>query len=220
VLPVHNQADHIAAVVAGHVAALAHLACRTELILVCNGCRDDSAGVCRELAGRHAQVCTLELEAGGWGLAVKAGLRAARGGIVGYTNSARTTPDQLATLVLRSLLEPDRVVKAQRLGRAGLRKLGSSLYNGEARLLFRVVSPDVNGTPKLFPRRFAALFDLTRDDDLIDLEFLVTCRRAGYPVVEVPILAGKRHGGESTTRVPSALRLYAGALHLWRGTGS
>ncbi len=220
VLPVYNQADHIAAVVAGHATALAQLNCRSELILVCNACRDASVAVCGDIARRSPGVRMVELERGGWGRAVKAGLAAARGGRVGYTNSARTTPDQLATLVLRSLLEPDRVVKARRLARVGLRRLGSTLYNAEARILFGLDSPDINGTPKLFPRHFESLLTLTRDDDLIDLEFLAVCHREGYPVVEVPILAGPRHGGESTTKVRSALRMYAGAWQLWRRPGS
>ncbi len=107
-------------------------------------------------------------------------------------------------------------MKATRLGRSGLRKLGSALYNRECRLLHDIPCLDVNGTPKLFPRRFDRLLALTRDDDLIDLEFLVTCRREGYPVEEVPIVAGPRHGGESTTRLSSARKLYLGAFRMWR----
>lgn len=113
----------------------------------------------------------------------------------------------------------DRVVKATRVGRAGLRKVGSSLYNWESRLLFQLAWSDVNGTPKFFPRDFKNLINLSRDDDLIDLEFLRICRDEGYPVMEVPILAGARHGGESTTRIGTALRLYRGAYRMWRGMG-
>ena len=78
----------------------------------------------------------------------------------------------------------------------------------------------MNGTPKVFPRSFDRLLALTRDDDLIDLEFLAVCRREGYPVLEVPIFSGKRHGGDSTTRLASALRLYSGAYRMWRITAN
>ncbi len=93
-------------------------------------------------------------------------------------------------------MNPQTVIKATRLGRSGLRKIGSALYNRECRLLHKVPCLDVNGTPKLFPRSFDRLLELTRDDDLIDLEFLMICRREGYPVEEIPIVAGRRHGGE------------------------
>lgn len=181
-----------------------------------NACRDESPAICGKLAHTYTTVCAIDTASGGWGRAVKLGLREARGTVVGYTNSARTSPEQLAALVLQSLLHPDSVVKAMRLGRAKLRRVGSALYNWESRLLFHLVCSDVNGTPKFFPRGFASLFELSCDDDLIDLEFLRICHNKGYPLLEVPIFAGQRHGGESTTRIKTALRLYAGAFHMWR----
>lgn len=216
VLPVHNQADHIETVVAGFERVLNTFKCDHELLLVSNACRDESSAICERLARTYQTVRAFDTTSAGWGRAVKLGLRESRGSVVGYTNSARTSPDQLAALVLQSLLHPDCVVKAIRVGRAGLRKLGSALYNWESRLLFGLLWSDVNGTPKFFPRRFASLFELSCDDDLIDLEFLRVCRNEGYPLLEVPILTGRRHGGESTTRFGTALRLYVGAYHMWR----
>jgi glycosyltransferase involved in cell wall biosynthesis len=217
VLPVHDQADHIERIVTDFEAALAHLECQHELIMVSNACSDESPAICSNLARSFDRVQAINTSLPGWGRAVKLGLQEAKGSVVGYTNSARTSPDQLATLVLHSLMHRDRVVKANRIGRAGLRKIGSSLYNWESRVLFQLASSDVNGTPKFFPRTFNHLLNLSRDDDLIDLEFLQVCRDQGYPVLEVPILAGARHGGESTTRVGTALRLYRGAYSMWRG---
>jgi glycosyltransferase involved in cell wall biosynthesis len=216
VLPVHNQADHVEAVVASYEEALAGLACRHELILVTNACRDDSPALCRELDRRIESVRAIDSAAGGWGLALKLGLRAAEGTLLAYTNSARTSANQLLSLLKKALECPNIVVKATRLGRPGVRKLGSSLYNWECRLLLGVPCRDVNGTPKIFPRHFNKLLQLTRDDDLIDLEFLSICRREGYPIMEVPIVAQKRHGGDSTTRLASAWKLYSGAYRMWR----
>ncbi|MGD0043609.1 MAG: glycosyltransferase, partial [Isosphaeraceae bacterium] len=219
VLPVHNQADHIEAVVTGYEAALSKVGCRHELILVCNNCRDQSLSICQELARSRENIRVINSLEGGWGLAVKLGLKHAAGAWLAYTNSARTRPDQLAAVVLQALVNPDSAVKASRQGRTGMRMLGSSLYNIECRYLFNIACSDVNGTPKVFPRGFDRLLSLTRDDDLIDLEFLVVCRREGYRVLEVPIFSGKRHGGDSTTRLASALRLYSGAYRMWRNHG-
>jgi glycosyltransferase involved in cell wall biosynthesis len=219
VLPVHNQADHIETVVAGYQAALSKVGCRHELILVSNACRDESPAICQELARSREHVRAIDTPDKGWGRAVKLGLREASGTWLAYTNSARTKPDQMATIVLQAILNPGAAVKAARQGRTGLRKLGSSLYNWECKFLFNLAYSDVNGTPKAFPRRFDKLLSLTRDDDLIDLEFLIVCHREGYPVFEVPIFSGNRHGGDSTTRLPSALMLYSGAYRMWRSRG-
>jgi glycosyltransferase involved in cell wall biosynthesis len=217
VLPVYNQADHIEDVVTNFEAALRHVSCRHEFILVSNACRDQSPAICNKLAQSSAHVRAVDIAESGWGRAVKVGLREAKGTVVGYANSARTTPDQLATLILQALVNPGSVVKATRVGRSGVRMVGSSLYNWESRLLFRFVSSDVNGTPKFFPRTFHKLLELSYDDDLIDLEFMRICHGEGYPVLEVPIFSGKRHGGESTTRFRTALKLYSGAYRMWRG---
>lgn len=157
----------------------------------------------------------IESEKGGWGLAVNLGIKTARGELICYTNSARTTAQQLVMVILPALISPDSVAKAQRIGRSGLRMLGSSLYNLQSRLLFGVPWSDVNGTPKVFPRRFESLLNLNRNDDLIDLEFLIACRKSGFPVQQIPIYSGKRHGGESTTKWKSAMKIYMNAINMW-----
>ena len=109
------------------------------------------------------------------------------------------------------------MVKANRKDREHWRRrLGSLLYNLECRALFDLSYWDVNGTPKVFPRSFDRLLTLARDDDLIDAEFCMTCRRENYPMVEVPIFSHRRHGGASTTTLRSAMRMYLGAIELWR----
>jgi hypothetical protein len=60
------------------------------------------------------------------------------------------------------------------------------------------------------------LLALTREDDLIDAEFNVICRRQGYRMIEVPIFATSRRSGVSTTTIRSALRMYYGAIQMWR----
>ena len=217
ILPVHNQADHIAPVVDEYRAALSGLAVGHEILLVVNGSRDASLACCRALAARYPDVIALEAPRAGWGLAVRAGLGAARGDVLCYTNSARTRGEDLRRIVKVALSNPLAVVKADRRLRDGLRRrIGSLLFNLEARSLFGITTRDVNGTPKVFPRRFAALLALTRDDDLIDLEFCAACRREGYPILQVPVDSRNRHGGRSTTNWRSALRLYRGAWALRR----
>ncbi len=218
-LPVYNQADHIEAIVAEYEDALAKVQNPHELMLIVNGCRDGSAAVCHALAEKYPCVRVVEITEGGWGRAVKAGLSAARGDILCYTNSARTSPQDLTLLLLYAIVYPRVVVKANRkIRESWRRRLGSLLYNLECRALFDLAYWDINGTPKVFPRSFDRLLTLSRDDDLIDAEFNMICRREGYPMVEVPIFGYRRHGGKSTTNYMSAVKMYWGAYELWRGS--
>lgn len=219
ILPVFNQADHISSIVRDYAGALARMPHPHELILVTNGCRDESPAVCRQLAAEHPAVRALDSANAGWGFAVRLGLNAARGDLLCYTNCARTSPEDLVLLLLYATVYPNVVVKANRkIRESAVRRMGSLLYNLECRSLFDLPTWDINGTPKVFPRAFHRLLALSRDDDLIDAEFNIICRRAQYPVLEVPIISTRRRGGRSTTGVRSAVRMYAGALRLWRSS--
>jgi glycosyltransferase involved in cell wall biosynthesis len=217
VLPVHNQADHVEPVVRSFHESLKRLPSPHEILLVVNGSTDRSMKVCRELEGSLDSVRALESKKGGWGRAVLMGLSASRGDLLCYTNLARTRAEDLTILLLYATVHPGVVVKANRKIRDSLyRRMGSLIYNLECRALFDLSFWDINGTPKVFPRSLDKLLELTREDDLIDVEFNLVCRNEGYPVLEVPIFAGSRHGGASTTNHWSAAKLYWGAFDMWR----
>jgi len=217
VLPVHNQADHIVAVLQEYESTLGELPVPHEYVLVVNGSTDRSLEICRAFAEGDAAAKVIHSERPGWGNAVVLGLEAARGDLLCYTNLARTTGRDLASILLSAAVQPKVVVKATRKIRdSWQRRVGSLLYNLECRALFDLSYWDVNGTPKAFPRSFDKLLGLTRRDNLIDAEFALLCRREGYPVLEVPIFSHRRHGGTSTTGYGSALEMYWGVYRFWR----
>ena len=217
VLPVHNQAAHIVAIVESYREVLGQLGHPYEVVLSVNGSGDDSFDVCQTLAQSHPQVRVMSDPRAGWGLAVKAGLRAARGDLLCYTNCARTSAADLRQVLRTALEHSDAVIKATRRVRDNWkRRLGSALYNAECRVLLGVKTGDVNATPKVFSRSHAALLNLTSDGDMIDAEFLFICRREGFSVIEVPIFGNRRQGGSSTTNYRSAVGMYVGAYRLWR----
>ena len=217
VLPVYNQEAHVERVVVGYLDVLSAQGRPFELVLVTNGCTDRSVEISSGLADRHETVRHVDLPEAGWGRAVKAGLAHASGSTLCYTNSARTSPETLVLMLLYAAAYPNVVLKANRRIRDNWRRrVGGLLYNLECRVLFDIATWDVNGTPKVFPRAFEKLLALTSDGDLIDLEFVVTCKRESYPILEVPIPATRRHGGRSTTNYASAIAMYAGAYRMAR----
>jgi glycosyltransferase involved in cell wall biosynthesis len=220
VLPFYRQADHLRQAVDEYAVALDGLPIAWELILVPNGPDDGSVALCRQASAADSRIRMTEPPGAGWGAAVKAGLRCARGDLLCYANSARTTGADLAMLIAHALSAPGTVLKANRKVRESLwRRLGSLVYNLECRALFDVASWDINGTPKIFPGAFDRLLRLEDEGDLIDLEFLVICRSAGYPILEMPIISTERRTRRSTTGMRTAVRLYVGALAMWRALG-
>jgi glycosyltransferase involved in cell wall biosynthesis len=219
ILPVYNQADHIASTLMEYVEVLQRLDLAYELLPVVNGVRRDrSLEICKSLESEYPVIRTQCIDDGGWGRAVRAGLAQAQGDVVCFSNSARTTGKDLLLFLLYGSIHTDAVIKANRKIRAGtLRRLGSLLYNIECRALYDLPYWDVNGTPKVFSRANAPrLLDLTRNDDMIDLEFNAICRRENYQMIEIPIFSSTRRSGRSTTSLKSAFRMYLGALRLRR----
>jgi glycosyltransferase involved in cell wall biosynthesis len=215
ILPFCNQAAEARRIVQGHAAMLAVAGIAHEIILVPNGSSDDTNAVCRALA-KPPEISCLEIDGRGWGCAVRAGIAAASGAIICYTNSARTQPEDLRRILTRAIETPGLVVKAIRVHRhSRMRRLGSSLYNALCGAMLQLSTRDVNGTPKAFPRSATALCNLQRDDDLIDLEFMWRCARTALPVSEVPVQSDTRYGGRSTTGYGTAFRLYTGAIRFW-----
>jgi glycosyltransferase involved in cell wall biosynthesis len=221
-LPVYNQGDHIENLIVEYLQAVKSVPVPIEIILVVNNSRDNSLAVCRDLEKRHPeQIRALHSESGGWGLAVRLGLQEARGDLLCYSNSARTRPQDLLLFLLYGISNPSVVIKANRKFRDNWRRrLGSLLYNLEIRFLFDLAYWDINGTPKIFPRSCARLLELQEDGDLIDAEFTAVCRHENYPMLEVPLVSVTRRGGVSTTNYGSALRMYTGAVRLWKRLGS
>jgi glycosyltransferase involved in cell wall biosynthesis len=216
VLPVRNQADHIGPILERYLGALDGHGWSFELVVVPNACTDASPRIVSELAARDPRIRVVENPAGGWGLSVRTGLDAARGRLVGYTNSARTEPETIPALVQLLIENGGSLVKVSRHSRGDLtRQIGSLLYNLECDLFLRTRLRDVNGTPKLFARSLLDRVVLRSDGDLIDVELLAQCRPLGVPVIEVPRPGFKRHGGRSTTDFVSAFKMYAGVVGLW-----
>jgi len=217
VIPIYNQADHLAIIVQQYEGALARIQNPHELILVPNGCRDQSLDICQELAQQYPSIRVKSSDKSGWGRAVKLGLQEARGDLLCYTNSARTQASDMTLLILYAIAYPEAVIKAHRRSRESWdRKIGSFLYNLECRALFDLPTWDINATPKVFSRDVYQAIQPQSNGDLIDLEFYVRCKQLDIVILEVPIYSRSRHGGKSTTNYRSAMHLYKGAFQMWQ----
>jgi hypothetical protein len=218
VLPVRNQAGYIRQVMERYKTAFKNRP--WEIILVPNACSDDSPRICRQIAKKNRAIRVVENPAGGWGLSVQTGLKAARGRFLCYANSARTDPALIPALFGLLEKKTQALAKVTRHHRGHLlRGLGSLLYNLECRLLFSLPCGDVNGTPKIFGSRLYHRVKWSEKGDLLDVEFLAQCAKLGVPVLEMPVSGWGRHGGKSSTGFASAARMYGGVLGLWRRLG-
>jgi len=212
ILPVHNQADQIDRIAGIVRSAVQRVSGGYEMIFVSNGSRDRTLELAQAAARGSGDILAIEAPRG-WGSAVLAGMRAAHGEMICYTNSARVNAADLALALRYSAVNEDVVVKASRkLRERPARRLGSVIYNLECRSLFGLAVWDINGTPKVFHRKILSDLRLTERGDLIDLELLVNAKLSGVPVVEMPVYDTRRLSGKATTNLRAAVRMYSRPL--------
>lgn len=216
VLPCRNQADHIGRLLPRYLSAIEGLGMPFELVVVPNASTDDTRAVVEESACADGRIRVAVNPAGGWGLSVRTGLRAADGTILAYTNTARTDPESIPLFVRRFRTAGGLVMARREARHAPVRELGSFLYNLEARVLLDVPCRDVNGTPKVFGRDLYERLPLTENGDLLDLELVSRVAALAASVTEIPTRGFARHGGRSSTTLASAWGMYSGALRVWR----
>ena len=218
VLPLYKQDDQIEAITSLYKKNLLKIGSTLEILLVVNGPTSLNENDIKRISSKDGSLKIFILKESGWGRAVRFGISEASGDFICYTNSARTDIGDLVNMLVLAKKNSPYLIKANRIIRdfSSLRKLGSILYNFEFRLLFRVPVWDVNGTPKIFPKNAIKAIDMSSNDDLIDAEILYKVYKNKHHVLEFPIYSNKRIGGESTTKIFSALNMYIGLFNLYR----
>jgi glycosyltransferase involved in cell wall biosynthesis len=167
-----------------------------ELVLVANQWphRPDPTGqVVQAFAQQHDCVRTvMEEKRGAMGWDMRSGLAAARGDYMVVIDGDAQNPVDDVLRMYRRLKETGvDVMKGRRIARFdGLyRRAVSIVYNLIFMVLFRTRGIwDVNGKPKGLTRAAYEALDLKSDDWFIDAEMVLSARRRGLVVAELPVV--------------------------------
>ncbi len=221
IIPAHNEERRLAATLATYTSALRQrMGEAFEVVVVANGCTDQTARIASEFAALCRQVKLLDIaEPVGKGGAVLAGFREAAGQRILFVDAdGATAPESLFDL----LAELDRadVVIGSRWMRNSIirrrqplqRRAFSRLFNASVRGLFALPYRDTQCGAKAFrrsaARQLAAVVQETRW--AFDVDLLLWSRFMGYTVREVPVVWTDQAG--SKLRVATTLREVAFAL--------
>lgn len=196
IIPAHNEADRLSETVTN---LWSHFGPRATLLVVANGCSDDTAGVARSLARRYPTVELLEIRHQiGKGGAVRAGLTLGSEPYVAFIDAdGSTTADQLDVLyqacVERKLsgaigsrwLPGSRIARKQPFQR----RLASRAFNRITRLVFGLKFTDTQCGAKVFERAAidSVLHKLEIANFAFDVDVLLALQKLGKPVAEIAI---------------------------------
>lgn len=229
VVPAFDEADRIGATVAALRAGLADLAAHggVEIIVVDDGSSDATSDAA--MAARADQVVTLAVNRGK-GAAVRAGMAAARGRTVAFTDADLSySPDQIAAVIAAVEEGWDVVVGSRRhpeastvQGAGTVRDIGSRVINLVTMAVLLSRPHDTQCGLKAFRSDAARLlFGLSRVDGFaFDIELLHLVERHELSLLEVPVRL--RSAERSTVRaMRDGLRLLRDVWRIrhWSATG-
>lgn len=173
-----------------------------EVVLVDNNSSDDSQKALSELLPKYPFArAILEREAG-YGSAVLAGLKEAKGEYIGWTHAdMQTDPaDVIRGLeIVEAKGSPDNIyVKGSRRGRPLLNSFftfGMSVFES---LYFGKILYEINAQPNIFHRSFFAGWQDPPKDFALDLYALCLAKRNGLQIERFPVFFPERIHGESS----------------------
>lgn len=169
-----------------------------ELIVVLNGCRDNTLGVAKQKAREFTGLKILEYpEAIGKGGAIRQGFWHAQGGFVGYVDAdCSTEPAELMRLfgLLKKNPAFDSVIASRRLPHSKVsakslqRKCMSMVFNWTVNTLFNLKIADTQCGAKVFTRKSIQAIHphLLITNLAVDVDILTEMKRQRLPVMESP----------------------------------
>ncbi|MCP5516136.1 MAG: glycosyltransferase [Verrucomicrobiales bacterium] len=197
-IPAYNEAERIGPVLREYAAHLrAHFQGRFRLLVVLNGCVDDTLEVVRRAAAEFPEIAWIDFPGRiGKGGALIEGLR--RGGDmewIGYVDADGATSPAAFAQLIEHLDEAECVIGSRWLpgsvlhvAQSGQRRFFSRAFHLLVEVLFRMGIKDTQCGAKVMRRRAVEAIHscLTIADMTFDINLLYSLKRNGFRVLEVP----------------------------------
>lgn len=222
ILPCYNEASLFRRSVSDIAAVLDVLQLRTEIIFVDDGSKDSTKKLIAEVVRSNSHFRALyQLKNQGRGKAVRDGIFAARGAVVGYMDiDCEVSPVYIPKMVamIRSGLAD--VVIGKRYYRTTIgsivREVLSRGYQWLAHTMIDTGGLDTESGYKFFDRK--KIVPILRKTEhtgwFWDTEVIVRSRKAGLRVLEIPVLFLRRFDKKSSLNIIPDTVDYM--VHLWR----
>jgi glycosyltransferase involved in cell wall biosynthesis len=227
VIPVHNEAECLAAEVAELVSGLQAAGVDYELILVENGSCDGTLAICEGLAAEDRCLRVLRAPVADYGAAMKAGMLTGRGEfIVNFDIDFHDVGfmlkggEVLAADPAVGIVTGSKLIEGAEDRRSWARHLVSLGFTTILRVLFDRHMDDTHGM-KVLRRELVARFAprTIMTTDLFDTELIIRARREGVIVKALPVTVQEKRKPRSSImrRIPRTIRgLVRLRLVLWK----
>ena len=206
VIPCYNEEEVLPVSIPPLLELLKGLNLQYEVILVNNGSWDSTSKVIDSFIHKGFPVKRVDVPVNqGYGWGIICGLKEARGKYIGYMccDGQISPADVVHTFQAIQNTRKGTMSKIKRIRRADgwVRDFSSRSFNLLFRIMFGVITPDVNGVPKFFHREDLHALEPFSKDMAIDPELMIKAKTLGFNIAEVPADFYKRQGGSSAVSV-------------------
>jgi len=198
VMPAYNEEARIGRTLEAYLDHFHHVKFpHVDVLVVVNGCSDNTAGVVRRFLARHPNLRIIEEQRPiGKGGALMRGFSEARGEFVGFVDADNSTAPAAFESLVDALGQGDVVIGSRWLPGSVVsprqplkRRIASRAFNFLVRTLFAVPVHDTQCGGKAFKaevvRTILPSLGVTRW--AFDVDLLFQCRRHGFRIHEAPI---------------------------------
>ena len=218
VLPAHNEADNIEAVVARGMSVLPKVVADFEIIIVNDGSSDETPAIIKGLAASNERVRDVHHDVNrGYGAALTSGFAAASGDLIMFMDADRQFDIADITALVPYIPHYD-IVAGYRINRQDplYRKTYGKLFGIVVWVLFGLRMRDVDCAFKIYRADLLKNLKLTAPGALINTEMLARSRRGGATVAQVGVRHYPRLAGQSSGGSPKVvLRAIGETVSLW-----
>jgi len=195
------------------------------IVVVLNGCTDDTLGVVRRVAAEFPTIHALEFrEAIGKGGALIEGLKLAEhADLIGYVDADGATPPRAFLELVRHTGEAECVIGSRWMpgavihqSQSGRRQFASRVFHKIVQILFWLNIHDTQCGAKVMKRVVVEKTHpyLRIADMAFDINLLVSVRRAGFRILEVPT-EWTDQAGSKVVLFHSSLTMLLSTVRVW-----
>ena len=196
-----------------------------ELVVVLNGCTDNTLGVVNDVQADLDGIVVIDLPQAGKGLAIKAGFADAltrSNDLIGFVDADMATQPQFFYELVEKIGEYDGVIASRYMPgarvyppRPWIKRWGSWLiYESLVFVLFGLRYYDLQCGAKLFKRKVVETITphLTVQQWAFDVELLYLCKKFGFKIKEIPTVWHDQ--ADSKLKLTSGLRMLGSLIRV------
>ena len=207
VFPAFNEAENLPTLLESAVKIGDQLGVCFEIVIVDDGSIDHSAEILARWSGRDPRITSVHHPTNlGYGAALRAGLRQARGELVFFSDADLQFDLREIALLLKHAENVD-IVAGYRAPRRDplLRRAIARIWGGLVRALFDVPVRDIDCAFKIFRREVLDAIPIESIGAFVNTEILARAQAAGFRTKQVPVTHHPRRSGTQSGAHPRVI---------------